>query len=209
MKSNRLGETGYVHFVTCVPCTSFPQISRFVLFGVDCRGSQGLKGLEIQSPGAEPKDSFKGCNSRRRHRVGPASGSGPGVTTRKYLPASRTAAMAAAAVSRTLLPVARRRLWGFTRRLPLRGAAAQVSLAPPRRRESRCLWAGLPDPYSAEQAARLRRGRDGAQGAGRQLQSLARLRKECEFPTENLSTCKLEEINEKCYLFFHLRQASS
>nr|XP_021503328.1 mitochondrial-processing peptidase subunit beta [Meriones unguiculatus] len=33
--------------------------------------------------------------------------------------------MAAAAVSRTLLPVARRRLWGFTRRLPLRGAAAQ------------------------------------------------------------------------------------
>ncbi|EDL99416.1 peptidase (mitochondrial processing) beta, isoform CRA_b [Rattus norvegicus] len=33
--------------------------------------------------------------------------------------------MAAAAVSRTLLPVAGRRLWGFTRRLPLRAAAAQ------------------------------------------------------------------------------------
>lgn len=35
------------------------------------------------------------------------------------------AEMAAAALSRTLLPEARRRLWGFTRRLPLRRAAAQ------------------------------------------------------------------------------------
>ncbi|OBS71991.1 hypothetical protein A6R68_13435 [Neotoma lepida] len=33
--------------------------------------------------------------------------------------------MAAAVVCRTLLPVARRRLWGFAPRLPLRGAAAQ------------------------------------------------------------------------------------
>ncbi|XP_040591143.1 mitochondrial-processing peptidase subunit beta [Mesocricetus auratus] len=33
--------------------------------------------------------------------------------------------MAAAAASRTLLPVARRQLWGFTRRLPVRGAGTQ------------------------------------------------------------------------------------
>jgi hypothetical protein len=86
---------------------------------------------------------------------------GPGVMTRKYISTFSTAEMAAAALSRTLLPEARRRLWGFTRRLPLRRAAAQVSLAPPCPGGSRCALGRASGSAIPGRCGRAQRGRGG------------------------------------------------
>lgn len=83
MKSNRLRDTGYIHFVTCVTCTSFLLTFRFGLFGMNWSGSWGEGREELGPEAASFQDSVGGCTSRGCHTVGPASCWGPGVTTRK------------------------------------------------------------------------------------------------------------------------------
>lgn len=117
-----------------------------------------------------------GCSSHGRHTGAPDTqppALEPGGTTRKYFSSSPAADMAAAAVSRTLLSATRRRLWGFSRRLPHGDAAAQVSLAPARRGRSRCAPGapgppGPPTPTPGRGTGRgCKRGRSRRQGRGR------------------------------------------